>query len=150
MRRSRRRRGWRLSRSMRTSRILSTDAGQVARARGRARKGGLVRRRLREKEGSGGCAVAIAPSSGKILREESSENSDGLIDLMNRWIDWTTRLLRGWLIRSDSIQNYLPVICQNGMDGWFWFSATRQEYCRYQQDGYRKRKIWHAANKIEM
>ena len=150
MRRSRRRRGWRLSRSMRTSRILSADAGQVAGARGRARKRGLVRRRLREAEESGGCAVAIAPSSGKILREESSENSDGLIDLMNRWIDWTTRLLRGWLIRSDSIQNYLPVICQNGMDGWFWFFATRQEYCRCPQDGYRKRKIWHDANKIEM
>ena len=72
---------------MRTFRILSADAGQVAGARGRARKGGLVRRRLREAEGGGGCAVAIAPSSGKILRDESSENSDGLIDLMNRWID---------------------------------------------------------------
>ena len=99
MRRSRRRREGRLVRSRRNFRILPANAGQVAAARGRAKKRGLGRSRLLESERSsqrGGCDNF----------DSEALNSDGWIDLMNRWMYQTTRWLSGWIIQSESIQKY--------------------------------------------
>ena len=106
MRRSRRRREGRLVRSRRNFRILPANAGQVAAARGRAKKRGLGRSRLLESERSsqrGGCDNF----------DSEALNSDGWIDLMNRWMYRTTRWLSGWLIQSESIQKY-----RSGRKGW--------------------------------
>ena len=106
MLRSRRRREGRLVRSRRNFRILPANAGQVAAARGRAKKRGLGRSRLLESERSsqrGGCDIF----------DSGALNSDGWIDLMNRWMYRTTRWLSGWLIQSESIQKY-----QSGRKGW--------------------------------
>ena len=94
-----RRREGRLVRSRRNFRILPANAGQVAAARGRAKKRGLGRSRLLESERSsqrGGCDNF----------DSEALNSDGWIDLMNRWMYRTTRWLSGWLIQSESIQKY--------------------------------------------